>query len=121
MAISRVILTGSTYGGQLVIGPSQTGTEVMVCSADNTSTFYEVYLWAKNNTQTNSMKIGITIGTTGTTNEQYHTLQGGECRLVINGITLRGSVNSATADATIRVFNYSGGCASVYGYANRIT
>ena len=121
MAIVRRTLSGSSFGGGILItGTAATALATVHQGPANTSSWDEVYVWASNHASATYCHIVTGFGSSGTNNYIHSFLAPRENKLILQGQTLLGSTSAS--DSWISVFSLSGGTSvSMFGYVNRIT
>ncbi len=113
MAISKVLLSGSTNGRPIKVAATATaGTTIHTAHATNTD---EVWLWASN-TDASSRKLTIELGGTTSPDDLIEVSLAPESGLVliIPGLTLTGSV-------VVRAFAETANVLNIVGFVNRIS
>lgn len=121
MAITRRVLSGSSFGqGIIVSGTVSTALTTIHVGGANTSTFDEVFLFASNRDSASAAPLHVYFGNSTTTNVMVFSIPPRSTEFIIPGLTLLGSTSQS--DCTIWVHGLSGGTnASIFGYVNRIT
>ncbi len=112
MAISKVLLSGSTNGRPIKVAATATaGTTIHTAHATNID---EVWLWASN-TDTAAKKLTIELGGTTSPDDLIEVTVFGETGLllVIPGLTVSGSV-------VVRAFCETANVVNIVGFVNRV-